>query len=362
VGSFPNGLYSSLSAGALRTTYIEQNPKRNYVFEWNFNVQHQLLQDLIVELGYAGAHGVHLPFISADVNIVQPTLTSQGYIWPTPVGSGTKLNPNVGQITPIMWNVSSSYNALQTRVSKRLSHGFQIQGSYTLAKSIDTNSDSSGTTITNSLSNYPLFDPRLRRGLSDFDVRHTFVLNGLWEIPAPHVSQKAISWLGSGWQLGEILQATSGQPFTPLLSSGDVLGMLISSFPFDEPDRLALPQCNNPVNSGNPNHYINVACFVAPSPTTRLGNAGRNIAIGPGVLNLDSSLFKNNRIQKFGEMFNLQFRAEFFNVLNHTNFSPPNSTNIVLFNSNLTPITSAGALTSTSTTSRQIQFALKIVW
>jgi hypothetical protein len=94
----------------------------------------------------------------------------------------------------------------------------------------------------------------------------------------------------------------------------------------------------------------------------RLGDAGRNVAVGPGLLNLDTSLFKNNRIQRISETFNVQFRAEFFNVLNHSNFAPPNSTNIQIFSQNLTPIASAGALTATSTTSRQIQFAVKIVW
>ncbi len=139
-GSFPDALFSTLSPSALRTAYIEQHPKRNYVLEWNVNVQHQMLQDLVLELGYSGSHGVHLPFTTSDANTVQPTLTPQGYEWPTPIGSGMKLNPNVGILTPVLWQVSSSYNALQARILKRLSHGLQIQGSYTWARSLDTNS------------------------------------------------------------------------------------------------------------------------------------------------------------------------------------------------------------------------------
>ena len=161
--------------------------------------------------------------------------------------------------------------------------------------------------------------------------------------------------------MGEILQVSSGLPFTPLIG-GDPLGSLIASFAYDFPDRLALPGCNHPVNPGNPNHYINTACFAVPSPVNRLGNAGRNVAVGPGLLNLDTSLYKNNRIQRISETFNVQFRAEFFNVLNHTNFAPPNSTNIQIFNQNLAPVASGGTLTSTSTTSRQIQFAIKFVF
>jgi hypothetical protein len=360
-GSFPDALFSTLSPSALRTAYIEQNPKRNYVLEWNVNVQHEMLQDLVVELGYSGSHGVHLPFTTSDANTVQPALTSQGYEWPTPIGSGKKLNPNVGILTPVLWQVSSSYNALQARISKRLSHGLQMQGSYTWAKSLDANSESASTAFGNSLTNLPMFDPRVRRGLSDFDIRHNFVANALWEIPSPHGQAKTVDWLAGGWQLGEILQISSGLPFTPLIG-GDPLGSLIASFPYDYPDRLALPGCNHPVNTGNPNHYINTACFAVPSPLNRLGDAGRNVAVGPGLLNLDTSLFKNNRVQRISETFNVQFRAELFNVLNHSNFSPPNSTSIQIFSQNLTPIASAGALTATSTTSRQIQFAVKIVW
>ena len=125
-GSFPDGLFSKISAGALRTSYIEPNPKRNYVLEWNLNVQRQMPKDVVVELGYTGSHGVHLPFTTSDANIVPPTLTPQGYEWPTPIGSGKKLNPNVGIITPVLWQVSSSYNAMQARVLKRMSRGLQI--------------------------------------------------------------------------------------------------------------------------------------------------------------------------------------------------------------------------------------------
>ena len=272
-----------------------------------------------------------------------------------------KLNPNVGIITPVLWQVSSSYNALQARILKRLSHGFQVQGSYTFSKSLDTNSESGNTAFANSMTNLPLFDPRVRRGLSDFDIRHNFVANALWEIPSARTQMPVVNWAANGWQLGTILQVSSGQPFTPLIG-GDPLGSLIASFGYDYPDRLSLPGCNHPVNPGNPSPYINMSCFAAPTPANRLGNAGRNVAIGPGLLNVDASLFKNNRIPRISETFNVQFRAEFFNALNHTNFAPPNSTNILIFNSNLTPVASAGALTATSTTSRQIQFALKFVW
>ena len=359
-GSFPNGMFSTLSASSLRTAYIEQNPKRNYVMQWNFNLQRQLMTDLSLEVGYSGSHGVHSPFLSTDVNIVLPTVTAQGYVWPAIRGSGTRINTNVGAISPLVWQVSSVYDALQVRLRKRLSHGFQIQGAYTFAKSLDTGSASVQTAFTNTVSSLPLFDPKLRRGPSDFDVRHNLVLSQLYELPGLRSGIKALDWVEKGWQFGVILQASAGLPFTPFIG-GDALG-LNSSNPFNFPDRLNLPGCGTPVNPGNPAHYIKTECFAAPTPGTRLGNSGRNVAFGPGLFNMDTSLVRNFRAPRVSEAFNVQFRAELFNVLNHVNFSPPNTANTQVFNQNLAPLTTAGTLTTTSTTSRQIQFGLKLVF
>jgi hypothetical protein len=152
----------------------------------------------------------------------------------------------------------------------------------------------------------------------------------------------------------------SGLPFTPTIA-GDPLG-LNSSQPYDFPDRLSLPGCGSPVNAGDARRYINLSCFAAPTLSTRLGNAGRNVARGPGLINWDGSLFKNIPVSRVSDTVRLQFRFEAFNALNRANFDPPTSTSVQLFTQALTPITSAGSLTSTSTTSRQLQFALKILW
>jgi hypothetical protein len=129
---------------------------------------------------------------------------------------------------------------------------------------------------------------------------------------------------------------------------------------FDFPDRLNLPGCNHPVNSGNPIHYIKTQCFAAPQPATRLGDSGRNIAIGPGLTNLDLAIFKNNYVRN--EQVNIQFRAELFNGFNHTNFAVPNRTAAQIFTQTFSPVTTAGLLTTTSTTSRQIQLAVKFIF
>ena len=363
-GSFPNGLYASVAAGTgLRTALIEQNPKSNYVEQWNLNLQHEMGHEIVIELAYAGTHGVHSPFNSSDTNTVQPTHTPAGYVWPLPQGSGTKPLPTVGNLTSIFWQVSSDYDALRLRVQKRLAHGLQILGVYTWSKSLDTGSASIQTAYTNSVSSLPLFDPRLRRGPSDFNVAQTATINGIWEIPAV----KALGVFERGWQLGTILQASDGLPFTPAIS-GDALG-LNSSVPYDFPMRLDLPGCGNPVNPGNPINYIKLSCFAAPSPITLLGDAGRNIIVGPGLVNLDTSFVRNFHMNVRSEGLRIQFRAELFNLINHTNFSPPTSTSAQLFGLSgkgstavLNPIPSAGFLSSTSTTSRQIQFALKVIF
>ncbi len=181
------------------------------------------------------------------------------------------------------------------------------------------------------------------------------MFNAIWQVPAPHNAGR-VHWFASGWQISGIYEVSNGLPFTPLIG-GDPLG-LKTSYPFDFPDRVIGPGCVSAVNPGNPLHYIKTQCFSFPSPATRMGNAGRNSLIGPGLSNFDLALFKNNYIS---EGFNVQFRVEFFNVLNHTNFSPPVANN-TLFSANGAPVTTAGLITTTSTPSRQLQFALKIVW
>ena len=359
-GSFPTTAFTLLTPNQLKYQYIDSHPKRNYVMNWNFNVQQQFGSNLAVTVAYVGSHGVHQPFQIQDMNIVLPTsYTSAGYFWPAPAGSGARVNPNAGQITGLLWNGNSFYDALQTHVIRRMTKSLQFGASYTWAKSIDTSSASDvGNQFLNSVINLPWFDTSVNRGLSDFDIRHNGVFNIIWQVPGPH-DEGGVHWFASGWQIGGIYQVSSGLPFTPTIG-GNPLG-LKTSYPFDFPDRIFGPGCESAVNPGNPLNYIKTQCFSFPTPATRMGNAGRNSLIGPGLSNFDLSLFKNNHIKRISDSFNLQFRAEFFNVLNHPNFLPPVANN-TLFSANGAAVTTAGLITSTSTSSRQLQFALKIAW
>jgi hypothetical protein len=295
------------------------------------------------------------------MNMVLPTATADGYQWPSPAGSGSILNPNFGRIDVSLWNSSSFYDALQLQLTKHVTHGLQIQGSYTFAKSIDEGSGSNlGDPFSNSISNLFWFDARTRRGLSDFNVKHNLVVNYIWTIPTPSSLTGPAKWILGGWETGGVFQARTGLPFTPLIG-GDPLGTKSAS-PFAYPDRtFGKSGCDTATNPSNPKAYINVSCFSAPNPLTRLGNSRRNSVIGPGLENFDLSLFKNNYIPKISETFNIQFRAEFFNVLNHVNFNPPTN-NLALFDQTGHPVSGAGLLDSTSTTAREIQFAVKVLW
>jgi Carboxypeptidase regulatory-like domain/TonB dependent receptor/TonB-dependent Receptor Plug Domain len=139
-GSFYQGGLAQLTSNTLSVTYIDQRPKRNYVMQWNLNIQRALTHNLTATIGYVGSHGVHQPMRVDDANIVMPTSTAAGYVWPSPAGSGTLVNPNFGEIRSMQWIGTSVYHALQLNLTQRMAHGFQLRGSYTWGKSFDTGS------------------------------------------------------------------------------------------------------------------------------------------------------------------------------------------------------------------------------
>jgi hypothetical protein len=363
-GSFPTEAFSivdAASSSGFRQGYFDPNPRRNYVMQWNLTLARDLARDLSMRIGYVGSRGVHQMFRVEDADIVLPTLTSQGYLWPSPVGSGTRRNVNAGLINAGLWQGNSFYDALQFKVKAKLVHGAQIEGSYTWGKTIDTSSGSLvGDEYSNSISSPLFFAPKLNRGLADFNVAQNLEINYTWEIGTPKWARGAKEWPLSGWEVGGVFEASTGVPFTPGFG-GDALGVKSTDPNIDVPDLLPGPGCGSPINSGDPNHYIKTQCFAVPNPITLRGKLGRNTVIGPGLVNFDFSIFKNNYIKRISDTFNVQFRAEFFNVLNHTNFAPPLD-NRNIFDSAGTPIGNAGLITSTQTPSRQIQFAVKIIW
>ena len=350
-GSFPRNLpaaaFNLANAGS---RFVDQHPPRSYAMNWNANIQRELTRNVTATVGYVGSHTIHEPFTTDDSNQVIPTLVNGVFTWPTPVGSGTLANPNVGFIRPIFFDGSSSYEGFQTQVQMRMMHGVQAQAAYTYGKCYDDGSGAQlGDPFLNSLASLIFFDHQHRHGPCDFDIRHNFSLNYIWDVPTPQWGSAA-KWVLGGWQIGGIVTASSGVPFT-LILSGDPLGQNSTDAGYDYPDRAT--GCS-PINSNfksNGLQYVNTSCFSIPA-TPVLGNNGRNSLYGPRLVNVDFSVFKNNRI---GERLNLQFRAEFFNILNHANFQAPVD-NFVL------GVGGAGVIDSTTTPSRQIQLGMKIVF
>jgi hypothetical protein len=278
-----------------------------------------------------------------------------------------------------------------------MSHGVQVQASFTWSKTEDTSSGSfAGDNFAGDLNpTIPWWDLKLIKGLSDFNVSRNLVVNALWEVPTPKSLHGPVGFIAKGWEMGGIVSLSTGVPVWPFTIASDLMGQ-INSEPLAIPDRIPGCPLTLPSSGRHGNlQYINPACFtfaVAPAginPATScdqafiaantispgvfnpgvsantcinlLGNLGRNTVVGPGLVNVDYSMVKNTKIPKISEAFTVQFRAEFFNLFNHANFAPPTANLDVLSGPTLgsAPF---GRLTSTQTPERQIQFGLKLIW
>jgi Carboxypeptidase regulatory-like domain/TonB dependent receptor len=401
---------------SIRNRMIDPNPHRADVLNWNLNIQHEIANGWTGLVGYVGSRSVHLSVASDDINLVQPRFVSgAGFVFPCDPSqivpytvkknqncaskqTGTRIDSNwggVAGIRPVIFDGAASYNAFQSQLKKASTHGVQGQASYTFGKCRDTSSAPvTGDTYLNSIAVPLLLVKRARLGACDFDIRQTFTGSVIWDIPGPKSGTAGL--VAGGWEMGTIVTASTGAPFTVTVGDGnDPLG---TGFNGDFSMNFAnlLPGCN-PIQGGL--NYLNTACFTPPTapaslaPATAanpfgcaplsytkfpvappagqqfcsnvLGNSGRNRFYGPGLTTVDFSVFKNTRVPRISETFNVQFRAEFFNVLNHTNFLSPGFLNTFGQNNSAFDFDGSSlptALNQTSTTSRQIQLGLKLVW
>jgi Carboxypeptidase regulatory-like domain len=348
---------SPLPAGSkIAPSGIQPDAYTPTVLTWSFKIEQQIAPDTSLALGYVGSHAYH-ELLSVDANIPIPsTLASGAIFFPT---NAPLANPNVGPTTTWFSEGLSSYNALQVDLKRNFRHGLQIRGVYTFSKSLDD-----GTAMNSSVGAnapgfvmYPL-DPKLDWGPSNSDVRHLASINGTWELPFGRgrtLLSNASGWqqaLAGGWTVSGIETLQSGFPFTPSLgfnpaNDGDTRNPIRPSWN---------PAFFGPVILGSPNQYYNPNAFIVP-PTGTYGNTGRNVLTGPGIAELDFSALKKFDLT---ERLHAQFRAEFFNILNHANFGIPNT--VVYTAATGGASSTAGVISSTSTTSRQIQFGLKLLW
>ena len=347
---FPPGTGISLGPFA-----INPNFDNSYVQDWNLTIQRQLSSNLGVEVAYVGVKGTHLqlsqninqPFVNGGVYLSTrpfPTLPQTSPVLPAQCAPPNPVCPlgNFSGGGQVNSGGNSNYNAVWATVNKHFSHGLQFQGSYTFSKSLDYNSLSTGE----SLFIQNAYNPRGDYGPSEFDVRHRFVLSGFYELPFKSNKPRLIS----GWQFGVTQQVQTGSPITPTLAIGPGPGISLTV----RPDITGPSQ-----TTGSPAQWFaNQALFVSPcvAGVCHPGNLGRDAITGPGFLNTDFSITKNT---KFGERFNLQFRSEMFDVLNHPNFGNPVLT---VTSASFGVIQSTRFPTGDFGSARQIQFALKLMF
>jgi hypothetical protein len=384
--SVPNLLVSQLpilpsappsAAAKLVAGGVQPDLKTPTLISWSLRIQQEITTNTALTIGYVGSHGYH-EIVGIDANEPFPVICPAAPcpatypsnfpagIAGTPVPAGTyfvptstKANPTLANTWTYFSEANSSYQALQIDLNHRFSSSFSLRGVYTWSKTLDDGDSPNATTSGGepALASNP-FNLRADWGLANFDVRHAAAISGVYELPIGpgrrflHDGGGVGQALATGWTVNSILTLQGGFPFTPQLSynpsnNGDTRNPVR---PFVNPN------FSGPVILGNPSQWFNPAAFLAPPNNSGFyGNLGRDTLIGPGLATLDLSFLKDTRIR---EGLNLQFRAEIFNILNRVNFNTPNA--ITFTPTGASP--TAGVITSTSTTSRQVQFGLKLRW
>ena len=335
------------------------------IISYTLKLQQQVARDTVLSVGYVGSHGYH-EIVSLDANEPFPTICPaapcpaslpQGTIYYPP---GSPLaNPNLGSTWTWFSEGVSSYNALQIDLNHRFHDGLQLRGVYTWSKALDDGDTLNGSAAANAPG--LVMDAQnlaLDKGRATFDVQHVAAIDGSYELPFGRgktffgQSSGAADKLASGWSINAIATLRSGFPFTPELSFNPS-----NNGNAQNPIRPSLnPAFRGKIILRSPNGWFDPNAFAVP-PNGTLGNLGRNILDGPGLSEVDLSLFKDT---KLSERLDLQFRAEAFNLFNTANFNTPNL--IAFTSATAPPSTTAGVITSTTTTSRQIQLALKLIW
>jgi len=339
---------------------VQPDLKTPTLLSWSLRIQQELTPNTALTIGYVGSHGYH-ELIGIDANEPFPVICPNAPcpanypsnfpagIAGTPVPAGTYYVPTAVRANPAIANTwtyfsvgDSSYQALQVDFNHRFSSGLSLRGAYTFSKTIDDGDSLNATTSGGepALASNP-FNLRADRGLANFDVRNAGVIHASYVLP-----------FGHGWTVNSIATLQSGFPFTPQLSynpsnNGDTRNPVR---PFVN------PAFSGPVILGSPNQWFNPAAFLGPPNASGFyGNLGRDTLTGPGLATWDLSLLKDFAIR---ERLRLQFRAELFNLLNRSNFNTPNA--VTFTPAGVSP--TAGLITSTSTSSRQVQLGLKLLW
>jgi hypothetical protein len=329
------------------------------VITWSLRIEQEIAPNTALTVGYVGFHAYH-QILSEDMNEPTPVYASTGQVY---YPSTTDVNPNLANSTSWVSQGTGLYNALEVDARHSYASGFQLRGNYTWSKNLDDGSawNTSVSGNTPAFVSFPL-NPKVDWGPAATDVRQSASINGSYDLPfGPdrrflNRSSGPASFLAGGWTASAIVAIQTGFPFSPQLGYNP---------PGNGDSRNPIRPSWNPNFTGSlyphtQTEYFNPSAFIPPTVTVgtttygTYGNVGRDSLVGPGLTDVDFSAVKDTHIT---ERFNLQFRAEFFNILNHTNFLTPNE---VVYSSATQLSPTAGVITATSTTSRQIQFGVKL--
>jgi outer membrane receptor protein involved in Fe transport len=334
--------------------YDLQNP---YALQFNAGVQRSLPGDWMVSAAYSGSRGVHL-FRVGDANLAPSTDVNGVKVYHPELG---RRNPNFASAAQRISDSQSFYNALQLSAQKRLPGGLRAQISYTFSRAID---DSSGVNSQDYSDGTPyvldFYDRKADRGLSSYWAKHVFAGNWSYELPFAKSMNGAAGFLLKGWQINSITTVQSGHPFEVREGFNRSGNLNTVNYAMHERPDLKPGWSNNPI-LGGPSRYWDINAFML-QPANQRGNLGRNTLIGPGLVDFDFSLAK---LFPITETRRIEFRAESFNLPNHPNFAVPSG--LIAFtgvDANGNPVIAPnwGVISSTVTTSRQIQFGLKLVF
>ncbi|MBI4446855.1 MAG: TonB-dependent receptor [Acidobacteria bacterium] len=350
---YPNPLDARVK-GRPRLDPVEFEPSTPYAMRYHVTLQQLLPADLVLSVGYSGARGVHLPRVG-DLNSAAPISVEPNgtlYFGPTP---GSRRNPEFDLIRFTSTDANSVYNSLQLGLQRRWKSGLQLQFAYTYGRSID---DASGyrREFTNSIADVPpsYYSRGLERGLSNFNIQHHAVFHYTWDLPFRITGNRLLAALLNDWQTAGIVAVSSGFPFTANVSF-DIANNLVRE---GHRPNLRPGASNNPV-LGGPDRYFDTSAFQLQTPGY-LGTLGRNTLVGPGFVSVDLALSRNIHIS---ESQKISVRVEAFNLLNRSNFAPPQNSGtggVIVFNStDGLPVGNAGKIFSTVGSSRQLQLGLR---
>jgi hypothetical protein len=370
--------YLPSTPGVFTPTFIDYQWKSPYMIQYNASVQQELPWDMAVGVAYVGNHGVHLPMVR-DGNPIPPTsfgpcgdpasvcVGGKVPFWDNSAANYLNLNPNFASNINVATVATSRYNALQVVLQKRAGHGLELEAAYTRSRVIDETQGQSNVqdcqTSGGLLGTYPL-DTSVDRGPACFNILNNWEINVLYHLPEFAKSNGFLSKATNGWFVSSIVSIQSGQPFSPTIGVNRSNSGVLQGGQGDRPNintpaliakywnpaactsqpgqqvsgtnpcpYVPIPYDPNKVITGDPNQWFNPAMFSLPPACTgpgltncsdsigQLGTALRNSLTGPPERNWDFSLVKDTKVGFLGEAGMVEFRAEFFNVINHPNFA-----------------------------------------